>query len=200
MMDEQTRMSESEQQKTGLGFQDLSMNEVPASATAEQSEAPRRKGGLALIVVAVLLAVAVIAIGVRAVSNASPGQEAQDRLRKKLMQTWPWQEGVVLDATYMAGNRLRIGFTPRLGGTDTDRDTIRKATTEVMQVLMSERPGKDLFIDGFQGERQIVTARYRHKSTLIGPGGEQIPDILVHVEGDPEGGMGEAVSRGRPMR
>ncbi len=199
MVDEQTRGAETGQQK-GLGFQDLSMNEVPASATAEQSEAPRRKGGLVLIVIAVLLAVAVIVIGARAVSNASPGEEAQDRLRKQLMETWPWQEGVVLDATYLAGNRLRIGFTPRLGGTDTDRDTIRKATNEVMQVLMAERPGRDLYLDGFQGDHQIVTARFRYKSVLIGPGGEQIPDILVKVEGDPEGGMGEAVSRGRPMR
>jgi hypothetical protein len=69
-----------------------------------------------------------------------------------------------------------------------------------MRVLMAERPGRDLYLDGFQGDRQIVTARFQHQSTLIGPGGEQIPDILVNVEGDPEGGMGEAVSRGRPMR
>jgi hypothetical protein len=200
MVDEQTRETGTGQQGTGLGFRDLSMNEVPASATPEQSEAPRRAGGLTLIIIAVLLAVTVIAIGARAISNAAPGQEAQDRLRARLMEVRPWQDGIVLDATYMAGNRLRVGFTPRLGSSDADRDTLRKATFEVMQVLMAERPGKDLYIDGFQGDRQTVTARYRQKSTLIGPGGEQIPDIVVRVEGDPEGGMCEASSRGRPMR
>lgn len=200
MNDEQIKETEAGQQKAGLGFQTLSMNEVPASVTVEQNESPRRKGGLALIVISVLLAVAVIIIGVRTLSNASPGQEAQDRLRKKLMETWPWQEGVVLEATYIAGNRLQLAFTPRLGGSDEERDTLRKATTVVMKALMEERPGRDLYLDGFQGEQQIVTARYRHKSTLIGPGGEHIPDILVQVKGDPESGMGEAVSRGRSLR
>ena len=67
-----------------------------------------------------------------------------------------------------------------------------------MAVLMEERPGRDLYIDGYQEDERIVRVEYRSKSTLIGPGGDTIADIVVRVKGDPEGGMGEAYGRARP--
>jgi hypothetical protein len=44
----------------------------------------------------------------------------------------------------------------------------------------------------------MITVRYRHKSPLVGPGGESIPDIAVFTEGEDEAGMTEAAGGVRP--
>lgn len=204
MADEESPEDSQDKERGRLGYDDLAMNVVPASATEESSNAGRRTGGLALLVIAVV-AVAVAAVfGLRLISNPHPGQEAEQRLRQRL-RTSPqtaelWQLGTVQAARYLAGNRLRIDFSPRVRiRKDEERNEIREAARQVMRVLIQERPDRDLYIDGFQADRQIVEAEYRHKSTLTGPGGEQFLDIVVHVEGDPEEGIQETYSRsGKP--
>ncbi|MCJ7750065.1 MAG: hypothetical protein MUQ65_03065 [Armatimonadetes bacterium] len=199
MAEEQPRGSKPEGAKPGLDFSDLSMNEVPASATAEQAEGPRRSAGVGLIVIGVLVAAALIVLGARLIGNAVPGQEAEERLRQRLSSLSVWQRGVVLEAGYAAGNKLRLEFAPSLSvAGEEGRSIVRQATQDAMGVLIEERPGRDLYIDGYQGEERIVSAEYRAKSTLVGPGGERIADIVVRVKGDPEGGMGGAYGRARP--
>ena len=90
MAEERPRNGESEHTQSGLHFDDLSMNEVPASATAEQAEAPRRGIGVGLIVAGVLVAAALIVLGARLVGNAMPGQEAEARLREKVSELVAW--------------------------------------------------------------------------------------------------------------
>ena len=199
MVEEGPRGRMGDDTKAGRDFKDLSMNEVPASATADQDEAPRRGAGVGLIALGVLVAAALIVLGARLISNAAPGQEAEDRLRQKLSTLPVWQRGVVLGAGYTAGNKVRLEFAPSLRmGADEGMSVVRGAAQDVMDVLIAERPGRDLYVDGYQGDERIVTAHYRSKSTLVGPGGERIADIMVRVKGDPEGGMGEAYGRARP--
>jgi len=196
MADEESREAGGEGKRRGLGYEDLSMNVVPASATAEPSEAGRRAGGLSLVVTAVVVAAVIVVLGTRLISNAHPGQEAEQRLRERLRGLAVWQSGTLLEARYLAGDRLRIGFSPRLSAAKEDeRERMRSATKQVMSVLIEERPDRNLYIEGYQGDAKIVQAEYRRKSTLIGPAGEQLPDITVRVEGDPEGGMGQAYGR-----
>jgi len=169
---------------------------VPASATEERSEAGRRARGLGGLVLVVLAAAAIIVVGTRLIANAPPGREAQERLRARLQGLPAWQLGTVMGAEYLAGNRLRVDFSPRLSpAKEKEREMIRQAAREVMGALMQERPGRDLYLDGYQGERQMVRGELRHKSFLVGPEGQQTPDILVRVEGDPEGGLAEAYGR-----
>jgi hypothetical protein len=199
MGDEMSRESAEEQrqkEEERVGYEDLSMNVVAASATAERSEAGRRAGGRWLIVIAVLAAAAAVFVGARMIGNARPGQEAEERLRKKLRDLPVWQSGVVLEAQYIAGDRLRISVSPRLSTMQGEhREKMREAAKQVMEVLVEERTGCDLFIDGYQGDEKVIQAEYRQKSTLVGPGGEPLPDIVVRVEGDPTGGIGEAFGR-----
>jgi len=36
----------------------------------------------------------------------------------------------------------------------------------------------------------VAEARYLHRSTLVTSTGEKVPDISIHVQNDPEGGIG----------
>ncbi len=184
----------------GLGFDSLAMNEIAASVTEEPTgELERRRGNRWLIVVAVLAAAAVVYAAGRAVVNLPPGSEAQTRLRGRLMTLESWRNGVVVGARYLSGDTLRVDLSGQLSTKDSEaRDTFRKAAREVMEVLIQERPGRDLHIVGFQGEEQILQAEYRQKSNLVGPGGEVVPEILIHVKGDPKRLSEEAGSGSRP--
>lgn len=183
----------------GRAYDELSMNVVPSSVTEEKSEAPRRSAWLALVVFAILGGVALVVLGIRLLGNLAPGQDAERRLRDRLTELEAWQSGVILDARYLSGDTLRINYSPRLSAAnDQDRETIREATRSVMDVFMSERAGGDLYIEGYQDGEQIARAEYRAKSTLVGPSGEPIPDVVVRVEGDAEGGMAGALGRGKP--
>ncbi len=197
--DEDAREQAAEQARPGLGFRELSMNVIPASATEEESEAPRRAGRLAFVIVLVLVAAAVLFIGGRLISNLAPGQEAQERLRERVAALPAWQDGTIMDVRYLAGDRVRVEFSARVSTSRKEaREAVRQAARSVMEILMEERPGRDLYMEGHRGEEQILRAVYRAKSTLLGPDGEPINDIVVRVEGDPEGGIGEAYEQGRP--
>jgi len=201
-------MAEEERQEPGtqestrgrLGFDDLGMNVVAAPSTEEPSEVGRRAGGTWLVLIAVLVAAGIIAWLARSLTNLPPGEEAEARLRARLMAGPAWQTGTLQGAYYVAGNKLRVDFSTQISTADEKgRDQLRTVTVEVMKVLIEERPHRQLEIAGYQGEQQVVEARYRHKSALVGPGGERQLDIVVRVKGDPEGFAGavsEAGARG----
>jgi len=210
MVDEDSREAGGEEKSGGAGYEDLSMNVVPAAVTEEQSESGRRAGGLVLLVVGVLVVVVVAVLGGRFLLNPHPGQEAEDRLRQRLSELPAWRLGVVLEAGYKAGDRVWLGFAPSIrtarvmeeGGEskvvvveDEAREKIRGATREAMRIVIEQRPGRDLYIDGYSGDDIIVEAYYRHKSTAIVPGREGMLDIVVRVAGDPKEGMGQAYGR-----
>jgi|GEM_PF-1365002 len=210
MADEESREGEEEEQREGLGYEDLSMNVVPAAMTEEPSESVRRTGGLVVAVVAVAVVAVVAILAGRYVLNPHPGHEAEQRLRTRLRTLPVWQSGLVMNARYVTGDRARIGFGSSIrttrGGegevvvtSDQDREKIRSAAREVMEVLVSERPGRDLYLDGYIGEEKVVRAEYRHQSTLMAGGAEGKMDIVVRVVGDAKGGMGDAFDqRERP--
>lgn len=171
-------------------FDKLAMNEIAPSITQEPSEMPKRIRWMWLVVLAVLIGVAALGFGMRQMLNMPPGEEAQQRLRTRVETTDAWQSGTVLKVQYTAGDRLRVDFSTTIQPEPT---TLRKATIEVMKALMQERPDRDLFIDGFQGDRQVVSGEYRAKGKLAVAGGGLEPNIAVRVAGEPEGGIGQLV-------
>jgi hypothetical protein len=188
-------------QQHGLGFGHLSMNEVPPSARVAEEEAPRQGSRAWLLVILVLVGVAVVGFGVRMIANVAPGQEAELRLRQQIEQLPAWQKGDLMQVQYLSGNTLRLEFSTRLKAVnDADREVIRQATREVFDILRKERPGRDLYTEGYQEGEQIVRGEYRSKRALVGPGGEQLPDITIRVKGDPEGGMQGAYSNTTRVR
>jgi hypothetical protein len=190
-------------QQQGLGFGHLSMNEVPPSARVAEEDAPRQGSRAWLLVILVLVGLAVVAFGVRMIANVAPGQEAELRLRQQIEQLPAWQKGDLMQVQYLSGNTLRLEFATRLRTVDdADREAIRQATGEVFEILREQRPGRDLYIEGYQDQEgeQIVRGEYRSKRALVGPGGEQLPDISIRVKGDPEGGMQGAYSNTTRVR
>lgn len=178
-----------DQEQAGPRFAGLAMNEVPAAVTQEPSEVRRRVGIRWLWLVLVLAVVAVVAYGAKTFLNMPPGQEAEQRLRDALARTEAWGSGMVMKAQYTAGDRIRVEY----GTAALDPAAVRKATIEVMKTFIRERPGRDLYIDGYRGGRQIASAEYRQKGGIRGEGGRIEPDIRVKVEGEAEGGIGQLV-------
>ena len=174
-------------------FPSLAMNEIASSATQERNEAPRRIGWRWLIVALILVGVAALGFGLRQMLNIAPGTDAQQALDRGVQSLDAWHRGVVLSARYMAGDRVRLEFSPTL---QADPTTLRGATIEVMKVLVKERPNRDLFIDGFQDDTQVAEGKYRSKGMIEVAGGGLEPDITVRVAGEPEGGIGELVKPG----
>ncbi len=185
----------------GMGFGHLSMNEVPPSARVAAAEAPKPASRAALFVVLVIVAVGIVVLGARIAGNLAPGEEAEGRLRRSLETLPAWQKGDLMRAEYVSGNTVRLEFSSRLQpASDSDREAIRGMTRDVFEVLRRERPDRDLYIKGFQGQEQIVRGEYRYRSTVAGPGGQQLPDITVHVKGDPEGGLQQSFSSSSRQR
>lgn len=194
-MTEEGPEEKSTQEERGAGrYEGLVMNVVPSSVTKEGSEAPRRAGNLWLLLIVVLAVIAGLGYGARQFFNVAPGREAQDRLQARVSELEVFRKAVVLSATYVAGDRLRVEFASAAG---TDPSTLRQATIAVMRVLMQERPNRDLYIDGFAGDKQVVKAEYRAKGKLQLAGGGEQDDIRVRVSGEPEGGIGELVKPSR---
>jgi hypothetical protein len=172
-------------------YADLSMNVVAASSTAEPAETVRRKSRLWMVLVAMVVAAAALAWVAGKLSNLPPGEEADIRLQGALQNLDVWQRAIVTKATYEKGNTLRVQFTPQISTeTDQGRAALRAAALDVMNVFRQQRPGRDLYINGYQGDEQVLEAEYSVKGSLPGPGGQPVPNIVVHVKGDPKGGIG----------
>jgi hypothetical protein len=166
------------------------MNELPAAARLAEGETPRQGSRAWLLVILVLLALAAVAFGVRMIADIAPGREAELRLREQIERLPAWQHGDLMRVQYLSGNTLRIEFATRLNAfNEADREAIRQAAREVLEILRNERPGRDLRLEGYQEGEQIMSGEYRSERALVGPGGEQLPDISIRVKGDPEGGM-----------
>ncbi len=195
-------MSEQEPREGGSGeagggnpYDDLSMNAVPAAKTAESGEPRGRSAMIWVGALVVLIAAIAVAWGLRSVSNLPPGEAAEQQLQKEVQATLAWSSRTVQEATYLAGDRVRLEFNPAISaGEEANRDRLREATVEMMEILIRLRPNRDLFIDGYQVGQPIVHGEYRFRSDLTGPSGEAAEDIVVRVEGDPEGRMGAAAS------
>ncbi len=214
MTEDESREAGEEDKREDLRYEDLAMNVVPASVTKEPSESGRRAWSLVLVVIAVLAVAGAGVLAGRVLLNPHPGREAETRLQQRLREELPeWREGFVLDAGYSSGDRAWLRFTPSVTTSymanekgereiavpsEDEREKIRQATRAAMETLVQERQGRDLFIYGFKGDDTIVEAHYRHKSTLVGPEGRALLDIVVRVAGDPEEGIGSTFDqRGR---
>jgi hypothetical protein len=174
-------------------YASLAMNPIAAGATQESSEVGSRAGRSWLLLVGVLLVAAFFFWLARLATDMTPGEEAEARLAAKLSALQ--QDGTLQSVTYLSGSKVRIDLSMQISTADeAGRERLRQATIQVMKVLMEERPDRDLQIVGYQGQEQIVRARYRHKERLVSAKGEWAPDISVRVKGDSEG-LGEAASQ-----
>jgi hypothetical protein len=180
---------------TGLGLSNLSMNEIAPAERLAEDDIPRQKGRSWLTITAVLLAVALVGFFAHLLGNLSPGQNAQEQLRKSLEVLPAWQRGDVMQAEMVSSSELRLVFSDRLAtSSEEDRTTIRQATQQAFEVFAEIKPNRDLKINGYQGNEQIVWGQFRPHSSLIGSGGEKIRDFTIKVKGDPEGGLQESFS------
>ena len=195
MSEQEPREGRSEEAGGSSPYDDLSMNAVPAAQTAGAGE-PRGRSMMIWVAAFVVLVVAIVATwGLRSVSNLPPGEAAQQELQEEVQATVAWSSRTVQEATYLAGDRVRLEISPAIStGDEANRTRLREATVEVMEILIRLRPNRDLFIDGYQVGQPVVQGEYRFRSNLTGPSGEAAADIVVHVEGDPEGRMGATAS------
>lgn len=200
-MTEQTGPEKKTGQTSGLGLARLSMNEIAPSEQVAEDDLPRRGGRVWLTVIVVLVAVTAVAFTARLIGGITPGQQIQTELQQALEQLPAWQHGDIMRTELVTGSALKLEFAGRLRtAADEDRTIIRTVTMDAFKLFAEKRPGRDLTINGYQGTEQIVWGQYRFRSTLIGPGGEQLPDFVIKVKGDPEGGLQEAYSGTRGSR
>ena len=190
MVDEGPQRDEGRKPRAAAAMDGLAMNEVPSSATQETSEVRWRAGKLWLLLLGVLAAIVLLAYGARTFLNMPPGAEAEQSLRARLQETDAWQSGTVLGVQYVSGDRIRVDLARSAVG---QSSAVRPAMIEVMQILREQRPGRDLYIDGYQGSDRTVEVEYRQKGGLEMPGGGVEPDIRVRIEGEAEGGIGARV-------
>jgi len=188
----------SEPKAEGLGFSALSMNEIAPAVTAEPSEAGTRAGHLWLVIAVILVLVGGAAWLVRNSMNVPPPESLQQRLQTEVRASAVSQNGVVLDVSFVKGDTVRVDFASYLDTTKAgDRKAIRKALAEVMTRLakvVMEQPGagaeraggpnQDLFLVGYQGERQIADAHHLYRSavTVRSRGGQGQVDMVMNVE------------------
>ncbi len=185
------------EEPSGLGYRRLAMNPVAPSLAQEPTRRQERRGRPWLIFLVVVIGAAGLAWVAGRLANLHPGAEAEARLRTRLQGLEVWQMGTLVDARYLAGNKVRLQLGSHLVlETDEGRNAARQAALEAMDQFMQERPDRDLYIEGYQGEEQVLRAEYRRRSALLGPDGQPVPDVVVRVKGDPEGGLGAVVREG----
>ena len=200
MSEEETRDSAGGKEGESPGYAALSMNVVAASRTEGPAEKAQQPSKAWLLLIVVLAAAAAIAWGASVARNVHPGEAAERRFQEKVRARPEFTSGLILRVRYLAGNKARLDFSPRAGAADEDkRRTLREATKAVMEIMMEERPGRDLYIDAYQSEAQIAEAQYRAKSTLVSPDRKAQADIVVMFAGEEEGGVNEMLSRSRSV-
>ena len=194
MADDKAEKTGAERPTSATGLGRLVMNEVPASATVEASEVPRRVGLTWLLLVVILIVVGILGYGAKTVLNMRPGQDAEEQLRTRMESLPAWGQGLVLGARYTAGDRLRLEVSP---GFRADTAGLRQTVIEVMKVFMELRPNRDLYIDAFAQESQVAWGEYHAKEKIKVAGGRLEPDIRVRAVGE-EGGIGQLVKPSAP--
>jgi hypothetical protein len=180
----------------GLGFSALSMNEIAPAVTAEPSEAGKRAGHLWLVIIVALALIGGGAWLIRNTLNVPPPEAVQERLRTAVKASAYGQKGVVLDASFVTGDTVRVEFGSYLNTREEkDRKSIRKAMAEVMTLLAKviteeqgtgegSEPSRDLFLVGYQGERKMADAHHLHQGavTARSQGHQGQVDMVINVE------------------
>jgi hypothetical protein len=178
----------------GLGFSHLAMNEIAASKTEEPSEVARRSSVKWGWIIAVLAVVGAGAWLLRSALNLPPSTQVQQQFEQSPAMSAAMEQGWVHRVTFVSGSKVRIDFSPLVGTTDeAGRKQLREFAAKLMDALIAARPGRDLDIIGFQDDSQMLQAHYRDRSTLVGRGGEPTRDLVIHVKGDPQGGIVSAM-------
>jgi len=175
----------------GLGFSSLSMNEIAPAITADPSETGTRTGKTWLLVIGVVAAVTALGWIFHNAVDTPPSGQVQQQVQQSIAAEPYGQDGTVQGVSFLSGNKVRVDFSATISTFDQGgRDRIRAATQGVMKKLIAALPDRDLFITGLQKEQVVAEARYLHRSTLVTSTGEKVPDISIHVQNDPEGGIG----------
>jgi len=167
------------------------MNEIAPAITADPSETGTRTGKTWLLVIGVVAAVTALGWIFHNAVDTPPSGQVQQQVQQSIAAEPYGQDGTVQGASFLSGNKVRVDFSATISTFDQGgRDRIRAATQGVMKKLIAALPDRDLFITGLQKEQVAAEARYLHRSTLVTPTGEKVPDISIHVQNDPEGGIG----------
>ncbi len=194
MPNEERKETTAPEAEEGLGFSHLAMNEIAASKTEEPSEVARRSSMKWLWIIAVVAVVGVGAWLLRSALNLPPPTQVQQQFEQSLRVSNALQQGWVHRITFLSGSKVRIDFSPNIPTADDEsRKQLRRLTSDLMDALIAARPGRDLEIIGFQSDQQMLQAQYRERTILVGEGGQPARDIVVHIKGDPEGGMASAM-------
>lgn len=176
--------------ESGLGFSNLSMNEIAPATTTEASEAGKRTSrSWVLTIVVVAVAVALVWL-FQHTTDRPPSAQAQQQVRDSVNAESYGKEGTVQEISFLSGSKVRVEFTATISTVDEQgRAQLRNATQGILKKLIEVMPDRDIFVTGFQGEEAVVQARYLHRSALVSASGERIPDISIQVKNDPEGGI-----------
>ena len=198
MSEDEPRDSAEDGKGESTGYASLSMNVVAASRQEQPAEQVSRGSRPWLLLVLVVGVAGLIAWGTSVARNAHPGEAAEQLLQERVRAMPAFTSGLILRVRYLAGNRARLDFSPRAGAADEEgRRSLREATKAVMEIMIEERPGRDLYLDAYQSDMQIAEAQYRSKSTLVSPDRTAQADIVVMFAGEEEGGVNEMLSPGR---
>ena len=176
--------------ESGLGFSDLSMNEIAPATTAEASEAGARVSKTWLLALGALAVMIALIWLFQKASDRPPSGQEQQQVWESIKAEPYGRDGTVQGISFISGNKVRVDFTATLSTLDeAGRAQLRTATQGIMKKLVEVTPDRDIFLTGFQRDEEVVQARYLHRSTLVAASGEEIPDISVQVKNDPEGGI-----------
>jgi len=188
-----------EPSESGLGFRNLSMNEIAPATTAEASEVGARTSRTWLLAAGVLIAVAALVWLFQGAVDRLPAPQVQEQLRQRIAAQPYGQDGTFQGISFLSGNKARVDFSATISTLDQKgRDQLRGATQDIMKKLVEVRPDRDLFLTGFQRDEVVVEARYLHRSTLVTSSGNKVPDISIQVRDDPEGGISGSMGERKP--
>jgi len=187
--------------ESGLGFSNLSMNEIAPATTAEPSEAGARSSKTWLLVVGVLAVMAALILFFQVTVDRPPSAQVQEQVKQSIAAEPYGQDGTVMRVDFLSGTKVRVDFTATLSTeSEEGRAQLRNASVEILKKLIPALPDRDIFLTGFQGEEAVVQARYLHRSALVGPSGEKALDISAQVKGDPEGGISGTMGSGKSVQ
>ena len=170
------------QEVQGLGFSQLSMNEIAPAVTAEPSEEGKRTGSAWLIAVVVLAVFIGGGWALRSALNFPPPSDVQQRFEDQVSALPFSQDGTLQRVKFLTGTSVQVDFAPTISTQDADqRTTLRQASTAVLRLLVKTVPDKDVSVVGLQGETKITEARYSPRSDFGGKGAHTADDIEASI-------------------
>ena len=100
----------------GLGFSDLSMNEIAPAVTDERSEAAAHTSRAWLLVILVVAVAAGLFYALRTAVDAPPSAAVQEQLRQSIAAAPYGQDGTVQGVSFQSGSKLQVDLTAMLMG------------------------------------------------------------------------------------